>query len=117
VLVKNVPHVPGHSVSDTVNSFFKKNHSTHYLCHQTVYNANKYARAVRKRQKLQNKLDYNQLKLERHPNTRPTRKTGLLGLWGKKVDSIEYYQQKIKEVDEKYIQFKFIILKKGKERK
>ncbi|MFS8002699.1 putative calcium-dependent channel, 7TM region phosphate [Helianthus anomalus] len=101
VLVRNVPHVPGHSVSDTVKCFFEKNHSTHYLCHQTVYNANKYARAVRKRQKLQNKLDYNQLKLERHPNTRPTRKTGLLGLWGEKLDSIEYYQQKIKELDEK----------------
>lgn len=25
--------------------------------------------------------------------------TGFLGLWGKKVDSIEYYQQQIKEFD------------------
>ncbi|KAK1435943.1 hypothetical protein QVD17_01716 [Tagetes erecta] len=101
VLVRNVPRVPDRSISDTVDSFFKKNHSTHYLCHQTVYNANKYARAVRKRQKLQNYLDYNQFKFERNPNKRPTKKTGFLGLWGQKVDSIEYYQQKIKEVDEK----------------
>ncbi|XP_076912226.1 hyperosmolality-gated Ca2+ permeable channel 1.8-like [Bidens hawaiensis] len=101
VLVRNVPRVPDQSVSNTVSCFFKKNHSTHYLCHQTVYNANKYARAVRKRQKLQNKLVYIQHKFERQPNKRPTRKTGLLGLWGEKVDSIEYYQQKIKELDEK----------------
>ncbi|KAD4385010.1 hypothetical protein E3N88_25178 [Mikania micrantha] len=101
VLVRNVPHVPDQSVSDTVKCFFKKNHSTHYLCHQIVYNANKYARAVRKRQKLQNSLDYNQLKFERHPEKRPTRKTGFLGLWGKKVDTIDNYHQKIKELDEK----------------
>ncbi|XP_071721465.1 CSC1-like protein At1g32090 [Rutidosis leptorrhynchoides] len=101
VLVKNVPRVPDRSVSDTVDHFFKKNHSAHYLCHQVVYNANKYARAVRKRQKLQNRLDYNHLKFERHPEKRPTKKMGFLGLWGKKVDSIEYYQQQIKELDEK----------------
>ncbi|KAK9079953.1 hypothetical protein SSX86_001628 [Deinandra increscens subsp. villosa] len=113
VLVRNVPHVPDSSVSDTVKCFFKKNHSTHYLCHQ-VYKSSLISswprpstmrtnmqRAVRKRQKMQNYLDYNQLKFERHPNKRPTRKTGFLGLWGQKVDSIEYYQQRIKELDEK----------------
>nr|KAJ0201301.1 hypothetical protein LSAT_V11C600305700 [Lactuca sativa] len=101
VLVKNVPDVHENSVSDTVDYFFKKNHSTHYLCHQAVYNANKFARAVKKRQKLQNYLDYNELKFERSPHKRPTKKTGFLGLWGKKVDSIEYYQQQVKELDEK----------------
>ncbi|KVH89792.1 protein of unknown function DUF221, partial [Cynara cardunculus var. scolymus] len=61
VLVRNVPHVPDRSISDTVDFFFKKNHSNQYLCHET----------------------------------------GFLGLWGKEVDSIEYYQQQIKELDEK----------------
>ncbi|XP_024985640.1 CSC1-like protein At1g32090 [Cynara cardunculus var. scolymus] len=101
VLVRNVPHVPDRSISDTVDFFFKKNHSNQYLCHESVYNANKFARAVRKRQKLQNRLDYNHLKFERRPHKRPTKKTGFLGLWGKEVDSIEYYQQQIKELDEK----------------
>nr|XP_043638126.1 CSC1-like protein At1g32090 [Erigeron canadensis] len=114
VLVKNVPHIPGHSVSDTVDHFFKKNHSTHYLCHQVVYNANKYARVVRKRLKLQNKLDYNLLKFERHPTKRPTRKTGFLGLWGKKVDCIDYYQKQIKELDEKLTMEHQTILKDPK---
>ncbi|MBA0819977.1 hypothetical protein Gohar_021967, partial [Gossypium harknessii] len=58
-----------------------------------VYNANKFAKLVRKRDRLQNWLDYNQLKLERHSEKRPTKKfmdlvnafnfqTGFLGLWG-----------------------------------
>ncbi|KAK6137238.1 hypothetical protein DH2020_029027 [Rehmannia glutinosa] len=74
VLIRNVPHVSGRSVSDSVETFFQKNHPDHYLCHQAVYNANKFAKLVRKRNRLQNWLDYNQLKFERHPHKRPTRK-------------------------------------------
>ncbi|CAA0812062.1 CSC1-like protein [Striga hermonthica] len=74
VLVRNVPHVSGRSVSDSVETFFQRNHPDHYLCHQAVYNANKFAKLVNKRNRLQNWLDYNQLKFERHPDKRPTRK-------------------------------------------
>ncbi|KAK6158434.1 hypothetical protein DH2020_005748 [Rehmannia glutinosa] len=74
VLIRNVPHVSGRSVSDSVETFFQKNHPDHYLCHQALYNANKFAKLVRKRNRLQNWLDYNQLKFERHPDKRPTRK-------------------------------------------
>lgn len=41
---------------------------------QAVYNANKFASLVRKRDRLQNWLDYNQLKFERKPEKRPTTK-------------------------------------------
>nr|GEY37981.1 CSC1-like protein At1g32090 [Tanacetum cinerariifolium] len=99
VLARNVPQGSSHSVSDNVDQFFKKNHPGHYLCHQVVYNANKFGRLVGRRHRLQNWLDYNQLKYERNPGKRPTLKTGFLGLWGKKVDSIEYYKQHIKEFD------------------
>ncbi|XP_062146285.1 CSC1-like protein At1g32090 [Alnus glutinosa] len=99
VVVRNVPHVHGHSVSDTVDHFFQTNHPNHYLCHQAVYNANKYAKLVRQRERFQNWLDYNQLKFERHPEKRPTRKTGFLGLCGERIDSIEYYKQQIKQLD------------------
>ncbi|KAL7111885.1 hypothetical protein ACP275_05G117500 [Erythranthe tilingii] len=103
VLVRNVPHISGHTVSDSVESFFQKNHPGHYLCHQGVYSAKKFAKLVKKRNKLQNWLDYNQLKFERQPDKRPTRKTGFLGLWGKRVDSIDFYKQEIKDLDEKMI--------------
>ncbi|CAL5359464.1 unnamed protein product [Camellia sinensis] len=99
VLVRNVPHVSGRSISDSVDNFFKTNHPDHYLCHQAVYNANKFAKLVRKRERIQNWLDYNQLKLERHPDKRPTKKLGFLGLCGERVDSIEFYKQQIKDLD------------------
>ncbi|KAI3468571.1 hypothetical protein Pfo_025234 [Paulownia fortunei] len=101
VLVRNVPHVSGRSISDSVETFFQRNHPDHYLCHQAVYNANKFAKLVRKRNRLQNWLDYNQLKFERHPDKRPTRKRGLLGLWGERVDSIDFYKEQIKDLDKK----------------
>ncbi|CAL5436224.1 unnamed protein product [Camellia sinensis] len=99
VLVRNVPHVSGRSISDSVDNFFKTNHPDHYLCHQAVYNANKFAKLVRNRERIQNWLDYNQLKLERHPDKRPTKKLGFLGLCGERVDSIEFYKQQIKDLD------------------
>ncbi|GMJ00222.1 hypothetical protein like AT1G32090 [Hibiscus trionum] len=99
VAVRNVPQIPGHSIAESLDHFFKTNHPDTYLCHQAVYNANKFARLVRKRDRLQNWLDYNQLKFERHPEKRPTKKIGFLGLWGKRVDSIDFYNQQIKEFD------------------
>ncbi|MFQ6666672.1 hypothetical protein Gotur_032948 [Gossypium turneri] len=77
VVVRNVPQISGNSISDSLDQFFKTSHPDTYLCHQ-----------------LQNWLDYNQLKLERHSEKRPTKKvfmdlvnafnfqTGFLGLWG-----------------------------------
>ena len=41
---------------------------------QAVYNANKYSKLVRKRERVRNWLDYNKLKFERHPDRRPTTK-------------------------------------------
>ncbi|KAL9246971.1 hypothetical protein vseg_020448 [Gypsophila vaccaria] len=99
VLVKNVPRDSGRSISDSVDQFFKKNHRNTYLCQQAVYNARRYARLVRRRERLENWLNYNQLKLERNPNKRPTRKTGCLGLWGRRVDSIDFYTEQLKRLD------------------
>ncbi|KAK2995044.1 hypothetical protein RJ640_024487 [Escallonia rubra] len=114
VLVRNVPHASGHSVSDSVENFFQTNHPDHYLCHQAVYNANKFAKLVRKRERLQNWLDYNQLKFERHPEKRPNSKKGFLGLWGESVDSIDYYKQQIKELDKRLTMERQKVLKDPK---
>ncbi|GAV84737.1 DUF221 domain-containing protein/RSN1_TM domain-containing protein [Cephalotus follicularis] len=114
VVVRNVPHVPGHSISDSVDHFFQTNHPDHYLCHQAVYNANKFAKLVRKRDRLHNWLDYYQLKVERHPEKRPTKKIGCLGLSGENVDSIDYYKQRIKELDKRMAMEREKILKDPK---
>ncbi|KAL7159837.1 hypothetical protein ABFS83_01G053800 [Erythranthe nasuta] len=115
VLVRNVPRISGRSLSESVETFFQRNHPDHYLCHQAVYNANKFAKLIRKRNRLQNWLDYNQLKHERHPNKkRPTTDTGCLGLWGDEVDSIDYYKEQIKYLDRKITMERQKVLKDSK---
>lgn len=56
---------------------------------------------MRKKERLLNWLDYNQLKFERNPDKRPTKKTGFLGLCGERVDSIGYYKQRICKVEKR----------------
>ncbi|KAK7367034.1 hypothetical protein VNO80_09040 [Phaseolus coccineus] len=99
VVVRNIPRMPGHTVSDSVDGFFQTNHPDHYIGHQAVYNANKFAKLAKRRDRLQNWLDYYQLKFERHPDKKSTVKTGFLGLWGRKVDAVEYYKRAIRELD------------------
>ncbi|KAL0408003.1 UNVERIFIED_CONTAM: CSC1-like protein [Sesamum radiatum] len=114
VLVRNVPRDSGHSVSDSVETFFRRNHPDHYLSHQPVYNTKKFAKLVRKRDRLQNWLDYNQLKFERNPNNRPTKKRGFLGLWGQRVDSIDFYKEQIKHLDKQLMMERQKVLKDPK---
>uniref|UniRef100_A0A0D9XMX9 CSC1/OSCA1-like 7TM region domain-containing protein n=1 Tax=Leersia perrieri TaxID=77586 RepID=A0A0D9XMX9_9ORYZ len=101
VIVRNIPHVSSHSTSETVDEFFRRNHPDHYLGQQAVYNANRYAKLVKKKERLQNWLDYYQLKFERHPGKRPIGRTGCLGFCGREVDQIDYYRARISELDKK----------------
>ncbi|CAL9049710.1 calcium permeable stress-gated cation channel 1 [Musa acuminata AAA Group] len=101
VLVRNVPPDPDESVSELVEHFFLVNHRDHYLTHQVVCNANKLAKLVKTKKQMQNWHDYYQLKYDRDPSNRPTRKTGFLGLCGDEVDAIEFYTSKIDELSEK----------------
>lgn len=114
VLVRNVPHTSKRSVTDNVEAFFKRNHPDHYLCHQAVYDASKFAKLVRRRNRLQNWLDYNQLKFERHPDKRPTGRRGFCGLWGERIDSIDFYQERIKYLDKQLTMEREQILKDPK---
>ncbi|KAK8327260.1 hypothetical protein V6Z11_A11G170500 [Gossypium hirsutum] len=91
VLVRNVPPDPDESVTDLVQHFFLVNHPHHYLSHQLVYNANKLSELVNEKKKIQNWLDFYQNKYKRNPLKRPSLKTGFLGLWGNRVDAIDFY--------------------------
>ncbi|GJN20234.1 hypothetical protein PR202_gb07586 [Eleusine coracana subsp. coracana] len=101
VIVRNIPHVSSHSTSETVDEFFCRNHPDHYLGQQAVYNANRYAKLVKQRERLQNWLDYYQLKYERHPDKRPYGRTGCLGFCGKQVDQIDYYRARSSELEKR----------------
>ncbi|KAK4742826.1 hypothetical protein SAY87_000827 [Trapa incisa] len=91
VLVRNVPPDTDESVSEHVEHFFCVNHPDTYITHQIVYNANNLASIVEKKKSLQNWLTYYENKYERFPSKKPTTKTGFFGLWGTKVDAIDYY--------------------------
>ncbi|KAI3992746.1 hypothetical protein MKX01_021707 [Papaver californicum] len=95
VLVRNVPPDPDESVSELVEHFFLVNHPDSYLTHQVVFNGNKLSALVKKKEKAQNWLDYNQLRYSRNQSKRPTTKTGFLGLWGDRLDSIDYYTSEV----------------------
>ncbi|WVZ98388.1 hypothetical protein U9M48_043843 [Paspalum notatum var. saurae] len=98
VLVRNVPPDPDESVSEHVEHFFAVNHRDHYLSHQIVYNANHLSGLVEKKKGLQNWLIYYENKHAKKPAKKPTMKTGLWGLWGQRVDAIEYYKKEIEEL-------------------
>ncbi|MED6198418.1 hypothetical protein PIB30_066129 [Stylosanthes scabra] len=91
VLVRNVPPDPDESVSEHIEHFFCVNHPDHYLLHRVVYNANKLASIVAKKRALLNWSIYYENKYERNPSQRPVTRTGMLGLFGKKVDAINHY--------------------------
>nr|CAB3477295.1 unnamed protein product [Digitaria exilis] len=99
VLVRNIPPDPDESIGELVEHFFLVNHPDHYLTHQVVYNANKLSKLVEEKTKMQNWLDYYQLKFERNASKRPTTKTGFLGCFGAKVDAIDYYKSEIERIE------------------
>ncbi|XP_044497282.1 calcium permeable stress-gated cation channel 1-like [Mangifera indica] len=114
VLVRNVPPDPDESVSELVEHFFLVNHPDHYLTHQVVINANKLAKLVQKKKTMQNWLDYYQNKYERKKSKRPFMKTGFLGLWGKKVDAIDYHISEIEKLSTKIDEEKKRVVKDPK---
>ncbi|KAK7385845.1 hypothetical protein VNO78_31760 [Psophocarpus tetragonolobus] len=114
VLVRNVPPDPDESVSELVEHFFLVNHPDHYLTHQVVYNAKKLSSLVSKKKKRQNWLDYYELKYSRNQSTRPTKKTGFLGLWGNRVDAIDFYTDEIKRLTEEIELEKHKVMKNSK---
>ncbi|KAJ8748346.1 hypothetical protein K2173_002983 [Erythroxylum novogranatense] len=100
VLVRNVPPDPDESVSEHVEHFFFVNHPNHYLTHHVVHNANKLASLVAKKKSLRNWLTYYQNKYQRNPSTKPMTKTGFFGLWGTKVDAIDWYLSEIEKLSQ-----------------
>ncbi|XP_024033050.1 CSC1-like protein At3g21620 isoform X1 [Morus notabilis] len=98
VLVRNVPPDPDESVSENVEHFFLVNHPDHYLTHQVVYNANKLSHLVNEKKKTQNWLDFYQLRFSRNESKRSMVKTGFLGLFGNRMDAIDFYTSEIERL-------------------
>ncbi|KAJ7946330.1 Calcium permeable stress-gated cation channel 1 [Quillaja saponaria] len=107
VLARNIPPDPDESVSELVEHFFP-GESSRSLSYSSVFmfflevvcNANKLAILVKKKTRMQNWLDYYQIKYSRNQTNRPYMKTGFLGLRGNKVDAIDHYTSEIEKLSE-----------------
>ncbi|KAJ7960358.1 Calcium permeable stress-gated cation channel 1 [Quillaja saponaria] len=98
VLVRNVPPDPDESVSELVEHFFMVNHPDHYLSHQVVCNANKLSDLVNEKKKKQNWLDFYERKYFRNQSSRPSMKTGFLGICGSRVDAIDFFTSEVERL-------------------
>ncbi|KAJ0258022.1 CSC1-like protein [Hirschfeldia incana] len=104
VLVRNIPPDSHELVSDNVEQFFMVNHPDNYLMNQVVYNANKLAKLVAQKKKMQNWFDYYDLKYTRNKDQKPRVKLGFLGLWGKKVDAIDHFTLEIEKLSNQILE-------------
>ncbi|CAM6020246.1 unnamed protein product [Sphagnum balticum] len=104
-LVRDIPKPPrGMTRVQQVDTFFKKLHPDSYEKCMVVTNHKKLSEMWSKLESAKKSLVHveSQFDLSKSPTfpegNRPTHKTGLFGLWGEKVDSIDFYNEQIKEL-------------------
>ncbi|GMY37715.1 CSC1-like protein ERD4 [Fagus crenata] len=108
ILVRDIPPVPeGQTRQNQVDSYFKAIHPETFYRSMVVTNNKEVNKIWKELEGYKKKLAraeaiYAKSKTTGKPEgARPTNKIGFLGLIGKKVDSIEYYNEKINEVTPK----------------
>ncbi|KAE9452409.1 hypothetical protein C3L33_15690, partial [Rhododendron williamsianum] len=104
ILVRDIPPPPeGQTRKEQVDSYFKAIYPDTYYKSMVVTNNKKVNKIWEDLEGHKKKLAHAEAvyaeskKTGKPEGTKPTNKTGFLGLLGKKVDSIEYYNQKINE--------------------
>ncbi|KZV24332.1 hypothetical protein F511_01814 [Dorcoceras hygrometricum] len=104
ILVRDIPPVPnGLTRKEQVDSYFKTIYPETFYRSMVVTDNKKVNKIYKKLEGYKKKLAraeviYAESKTTGSPEgTRPTAKTGFLGLFGKKVDALEYYDGKIQE--------------------
>ncbi|KAA0052513.1 CSC1-like protein ERD4 [Cucumis melo var. makuwa] len=105
IIVRDIPPVPeGQTRKEQVDSFFKNIYPDTFYRSLIVTDNKKVNKLWEELEGYKKKLERSEAifeasKTEAKPEgVRPTHKTGLLGLIGKKVDSIEFYSEKINEL-------------------
>ncbi|GLT59149.1 hypothetical protein SLA2020_319850 [Shorea laevis] len=104
VLVRDLPNAPkGQSRKEQVDSYFRAIYPETFY-RSLVVTANKQVNKIwqelegYKKKLVRAEAIYEESKKGNAAGIRPTNKTGFLGLVGEKVDSIEYYTEKINEL-------------------
>ncbi|KAI3726129.1 hypothetical protein L1987_65926 [Smallanthus sonchifolius] len=97
VLVRGVPKSSTDSLSASVENFFSEYYPSLYLSHYMVYHTTKIQKLVSDADKVNRRLAF----------LRSTQKTsqrfgrvGFLGLFGPKVDLVEYYEKKLEDLED-----------------
>lgn len=105
IIVRDIPPVPqGQTRKEQVDSFFKNIYPDSFYRSMIVTDNKQVNKLWEELEGYKKKLERSEAifaasKTEAKPEgVRPTHKTGLLGLIGKKVDSIEFYSEKINEL-------------------
>ncbi|KAG2295302.1 hypothetical protein Bca52824_041971 [Brassica carinata] len=97
VLVSGVPLVPGNSISETVESFFREYHSPTYLSHVVVHRTDKLKALINDAEKLYKKLTrVRSGSISRQKSMRD----GFLGMFGKKVYVVDHYEKKLEKLED-----------------
>ncbi|KAA8514884.1 hypothetical protein F0562_018063 [Nyssa sinensis] len=104
ILVRDIPPVKGQTTSEQVDSYFKTIYPETFYRSMVVTDNNEVNKIWEKLERSKKNLVraeaiYEESKKRSKPAGRkPTRKTGFLGLFGKEVNSIQYYNEKINEL-------------------
>ncbi|PWA96639.1 early-responsive to dehydration stress protein (ERD4) [Artemisia annua] len=122
VLVRDIPSSSeGYSTKQQVDSFFRQIYPETYY-KSIVVTENKAVNKIYeeledcKKKVARAEIIYGNSKEVNPEGVRPTHRTGLLGLIGKKVDSIEYYNKKITELTPKLEAAQKVTLKDKQQR-
>lgn len=118
VVVRDIPPAPeGQTIKEQVDSYFKAIYPDTFYRSMVVTDNKQVNKIYEELEGYRKKLAraeaiYAESKATGNPEgTRPTTKTGFLGLIGKKVDAIEYYDEKIKELIPKLVAEQRVTLK------
>ncbi|CAN1766635.1 CSC1-like protein ERD4 [Linum perenne] len=104
VLVRDIPPpTSGMSMKEHVDSYFKAIHPDTFYRSMIVTDNKKVNKIYQDLEKYKKKLDraeavFAKSKDKQPEGVRPTNKTGFMGIFGKKVDSIEYFNGQINEL-------------------
>lgn len=103
ILVRDIPSVEGQSRKEQVDSYFKMIYPETFYRSMIVTDNKEVDKLFKelegyKKKLLRAEAVYAEGKRTGKSEVRPTHKTGCLGILGKKVDSIEFYTEKISEL-------------------
>uniref|UniRef100_A0A5B7B8V7 Putative CSC1-like protein HYP1 isoform X1 n=1 Tax=Davidia involucrata TaxID=16924 RepID=A0A5B7B8V7_DAVIN len=97
ILVQSIPVSSGSNFSESVESFFTEYYPSMYLSHSVVHRTSKLQRLISDADKLYRRLAH--LKSTNHTRQR-FRRGGFLGLFGRRVDLLDYYENKIDDLED-----------------